>query len=155
MPMTAAILFSTKKISHANGLNSVTTRSTGEKSKKMTLKHSSTSTKPNREIALPTNNQNIRIMNNVRFIPGYYEWHLVDEKDNVLLNIPDGIIDDCETKADLDFVIRDIPRQALRAVEEGEELYGLDVSKYVSDIDDDCVTKLMADTLSEYLGLTA
>lgn len=94
-------------------------------------------------------------MNNVRFIPGYYEWHLVDEKDNVLLNIPDGIIDDCETKADLDFVIRDIPRQALRAVEEGEELYGCDVSKYVSDIDDDGVTKLMADTLSEYLGLTA
>lgn len=115
----------------------------------------STSTKPNRESNLPTNNQNIRIMNNVRFIPGYYEWHLVDEKDNVLLNIPDGIIDDCETKADLDFVIGDIPRQALRAVEEGEELYGCDVSKYVSDIDDDCVTKLMADTLSEYLGLTA
>ena len=115
----------------------------------------STSTKPNRGSNLPTNNQNIRIMNNVRFIPGYYEWHLVDEKDNVLLNIPDGIIDDCETKADLDFVIRDIPRQALRAVEEGEELYGCDVSKYVSDIDDDCVTKLMADTLSEYLGLTA
>lgn len=101
------------------------------------------------------NNQNIRIMNNVRFIPGQYEWHLVDEKDNVLLNIPDGIIDDCETKADLDFVIGDIPRQALRAVEEGEELYGCDVSKYVSDIDDDLVTKLMADTLSEYLGLTA
>lgn len=100
-------------------------------------------------------NQNIRIMNNVRFIPGQYEWHLVDEKDNILLNIPDGIIDDCETKADLDFVIGDIPRQALQAVEEGEELYGCDVRKYVSDIDDDCVTKLMADTLSEYLGLTA
>ena len=81
-------------------------------------------------------------MNNVRFIPGHYEWHLVDEKDNVLLNIPD-------------FVIRDIPRQALRAVEEGEELYGCDVNKYVSDIDDDCVTKLMIDTLSEFLGLTA
>lgn len=45
-------------------------------------------------------------MNNVRFIRGQYEWHLVDEKDNVLLNIPDGIIDDCETKADLDFVIK-------------------------------------------------
>ena len=115
----------------------------------------STSTKPNRESNLPTNNQNIRIMNNVRFIPGYYEWHLVDDKDNVLLNIPDGIIDDCETKADLDFVIEDIQIQALRAVEEGEELYGCDVRKYVSDIDDDCVTKLMADTLSEYLGLTA
>ena len=94
-------------------------------------------------------------MNNVRFIPGQYEWHLVDEKDKVLLNIPDGIFDDCETKADLDFVIRDIPRQALQAVEEGEELYGCDVNKYVSDIDDACVTKLMIDTLSEFLGLTA
>jgi hypothetical protein len=94
-------------------------------------------------------------MSNVRFIPGQYEWHLVDEKDNVLLNIPDGIIDDCETKDDLDFVIRDIPRQALLATEEGEEFYGCDVSKYVSDIDDDSVTKLMIDTLSEYLGLTA
>ena len=94
-------------------------------------------------------------MNNLRFIQVYYEWHIVDDKDNVLLNIPDGIIDDCETKADLDFVIGDIPRQASRAFEEGEELYGCDVSKYVSDIDDDCVTKLMADTLSEYLGLTA
>ena len=94
-------------------------------------------------------------MNNVRFIPGYYEWHLVDEKDNVLLNIPDGIIDDCETKDDLIFVIEDIPRQALQAVEEGEELYGCDVKKYVSYIDDECVTNLMIDTLSEYLGLTA
>ncbi len=94
-------------------------------------------------------------MNNVRFIPGQYEWHLVDEKDNVLLNIPDDFIYDCETKADLDFVIEDIPRQALQAVEEGEELYGCDVNKYVSDIDDDCVTKLMIDTLSEYLGFTA
>lgn len=94
-------------------------------------------------------------MDKVRFIPGFYEWHLVDEDDNVLLNIPDGIIDDCETKADLDFVIRDIPRQALWAVEEGEELYGCDVNKYVSDIDDESVTKLMIDTLSEYLGLTA
>mgnify|MGYP004465577329 CR=1 FL=1 len=113
-------------------------------------------TTPKKRGQLPlTITKTLRIMNNVRFIPGYYEWHLVDEKDNVLLNIPDGIIDDCETKADLDFVIRDIPRQALRAVEEGEELYGCDVSKYVSDIDDDCVAKLMADTLSEYLGLTA
>lgn len=94
-------------------------------------------------------------MNNVRFIPGYYEWHLIDEKDNVILNIPDGIIDDCETKADLYFVLGDITRQALLAVEEGEELYGCDVNKYVSDIDDECVTKLMIDILSEYLGLTA
>ena len=38
---------------------------------------------------------------------------------------------------------------------EGEELYGCDVNKYVSDIDDECVTKLMIDTLSEYLGFTA
>lgn len=94
-------------------------------------------------------------MNNVRFIPGFYEWHLVDENDCILLNIPDGIIDDCETKDDLIFVIEDIPRQALRAVEDGEELYGCDVSKYVSDIDDDSVTKLMIDILSEYLGFTA
>lgn len=113
-------------------------------------------TTPKKRGQLPlTITKTLRIMNNVRFIPGYYEWHLVDEKDNVLLNIPDGIIDDCETKADLDFVIGDIPRQALRAVEEGEELYECDVSKYVSDIDDDCVTKLMIDTISEYLGLTA
>jgi hypothetical protein len=113
-------------------------------------------TTPKKRGQLPlTITKTLRIMNNIRFIPGFYEWHLVDEKDNVLLNIPDGIIDDCETKADLDFVIRDIPRQALRAVEEGEELYGCDVIKYVSDIDDDSVTKLMIDTLSEYLGLTA
>lgn len=113
-------------------------------------------TTPKKRGQLPlTITKTLRIMNNIRFIPGFYEWHLVDEKDNVLLNIPDGIIDDCETKADLDFVIRDIPRQALRAVEEGEELYGCDVIKYVSDIDDDSVTKLMIDTLSEYLGFTA
>lgn len=113
-------------------------------------------TTPKKRGQLPlTITKTLRIMNNIRFIPGFYEWHLVDEKDNVLLNIPDGIIDDCETKADLDFVIGDIPRQALRAVEEGEELYGCDVTKYVSDIDDDTVTKLMADALSEYLGLTA
>lgn len=84
---------------------------------------------------------------------GWYQpFTLTDE---ALRKFPDGIIDDCETKADLDFVIGDIPRQALRAVEEGEELYGCDVNKYVSDIDDECVTKLMIDTLSEYLGLTA
>ena len=75
-------------------------------------------------------------MNNVRFIQGQYEWHLVDEKDNVLLNIPDDVIYDCETKADFDFVIVAIPRHPLRPVEEGEELYGCDVNKYVSDIDD-------------------
>ena len=106
---------------------------------------------------IPTHIQTntIRIMNNVRFIPGFYEWHLVDEKENILLNIPDGIIDDCETKDDLDFVINDISRQALRAVEEGEDLYGCCVTKYVEDIDDGNVTKLMIDTLSDFLGLTA
>lgn len=94
-------------------------------------------------------------MSNVRFITGQYEWHLVDEKDNVLLNIPDGIFDDCETKGDLVCAIEDIPRQALWAVEEGEELYGCDVNEYVRNIDDDNVTKLMIDTLSEFLGFTA
>lgn len=94
-------------------------------------------------------------MSNVRFIPGFYEWHLVDEEGNVLLNIPDDLINDCETKDDLDFIIEDIPRQALMAVEEGEELYGCDVNKYVEDIDDDDVTQLMIDTMSEYYGLTA
>lgn len=94
-------------------------------------------------------------MSNVRFIPGFYEWHLVDENNNILLNIPDGIFDDCKTKDDLDFVIGDIPRQALQAVEEGEELYGCDVNEYVSEIDDDSVTKLMIDTLSNFLGFTA
>lgn len=94
-------------------------------------------------------------MSNVRFIPGFYEWHLVDEEGNVLLNIPDDLINDCETKDDLDFIIEDIPRQALMAVEEGEELYGCDVNKYVDDIDDDDVTQLMIDTMSEYYGLTA
>lgn len=94
-------------------------------------------------------------MSNVKFIQGFYEWHLVDEEGNVLLNIPDDLINDCETKDDLDFIIEDIPRQALMAVEEGEELYGCDVNKYVDDIDNDNVTKLMIDTLSEFLGLTA
>ena len=59
MPMTAATSFSTQKISHVNGLNSVTIRITGEKSKKMTPQHSSISTNPNGESNLPTNNQNI------------------------------------------------------------------------------------------------
>lgn len=94
-------------------------------------------------------------MSNVRFIPGFYEWHLVDEDDNVLLNIPDDIIDDCETKDDLDFVIREISWYALWSVEAGEELYGCDVNEYVDNIDDESVTKLMIDTLSEFLGFTA
>lgn len=94
-------------------------------------------------------------MSNVRFIPVFYEWHLVDEDNNIILNIPDGLFDDCETKDDLDFVIGDIPRQALQAVEEGEYLYGCDVNKYASDIDDGDVTQLMVDTLSEYYGLPA
>ena len=63
--MTAATLFSTQKISHVNVLNSVTIRSTGEKSKKMTPQHSSISAKPNGERNLPTNNQSIIDMKNL------------------------------------------------------------------------------------------
>ena len=94
-------------------------------------------------------------MSNIKFILGLGEWHLVDEDDNVLLNIPVDFIDDCETKDDVDFTVKEISWQALRAAEEGEDLYGCDINKYVDEVDDDDVTQLMVDTLSEYYGLTA
>lgn len=56
-------------------------------------------------------------MSNIKFILGLGEWHLVDEDDNVLLNIPDDFIDDCETKDDVDFTVKEISWQALRAAE--------------------------------------
>ena len=96
-------------------------------------------------------------MKNIRFEPGFYEWHLVGVDGKILLNIPDGIVDDCETKADLDFVIGDIPRQALRAVEEGEELYGVDVTMFVYESigENKDVIELIENTLAAHFGITA
>ena len=96
-------------------------------------------------------------MNNIRFEPGFYEWHLVGVDGKILLNIPDGIVDDCETKADLDFVIGDIPRQALRAVEEGEELYGVDVTMFVYESigENKDVIELIENALAAHFGITA
>lgn len=96
-------------------------------------------------------------MNNIRFIPGFYEWHLVDEKDKILLNIPDGIVDYCETMSELRFVIEDLPRQASDAVSCGEDLYGVDVTMFVYESigENKDVIELIENTLAAHFGIVA
>lgn len=105
----------------------------------------------------PSINQLNGIMKNIRFEPSYYEWHLVGEDGRILLNIPDSIVDYCETMSDLCFVIEDLPRQASDAVSCGEELYGVDVTMFVSKGigEDKDIIELIENTLATHFGIVA
>lgn len=105
----------------------------------------------------PSINQLNGIMKNIRFEPSYYEWHLVGEDGRILLNIPDSIVDYCETMSGLCFVIEDLPRQASDAVSCGEELYGVDVtmSVYEGIGEDKDIIELTESTLATHFGIVA
>lgn len=96
-------------------------------------------------------------MNNIRFEPGFYEWHLVGGDGKILLNIPDGIVDDCETMDDICFCIEDLPRQASDAVSCGEDLYGVDVTMFVYESigENKDVIELIENALAAHFGITA
>ena len=96
-------------------------------------------------------------MGKYRFEPSFYEWHLVGENGEILLNVPDGIVDDCETMDDLRFVIEDLPSQASDAVSSREDLYGIDVTRFVHDGigEDKAVISLMENTLASHFGIIA
>jgi hypothetical protein len=99
----------------------------------------------------------MRIMKNIRFEPGFYEWHLVGGDGKILLNIPDGIVDDCETMDDICFCIEDLPRQASDAVSCGEDLYGVDVTMFVYESigENKDVIELIENALAAHFGITA
>lgn len=62
----------------------------------------------------------------VRLEPGYYEWHLVDENDKILLNITDANIEHCSTKKELLEAIENVWKEAYEAIEYGREYNGIE-----------------------------
>lgn len=64
-------------------------------------------------------------MKKVRLKACYYEWHLVDENDKILLNITDSNIDACETEKELLETIDVIWNQANYAALRGDEFNGI------------------------------
>lgn len=72
-------------------------------------------------------------MKKVRLKACYYEWHLVDENDKILLNITDSNIDDCETEKELLETIDVIWNQADATALRGDEFNGIEQEE----LDDD------------------
>ena len=105
----------------------------------------------------PSINQLNGIMKNIRLEPSYDEWHVVGEDGRIRLNIPDRIVDYCETMSDFCFVIDDLPRQASVAGSCGEELYGVDVTMFVSKGigEDKDLLELIENTLATHFGIVA
>lgn len=64
-------------------------------------------------------------MKKVRLKAGYYEWHLVDKNDRILLNITDSNIEDCETERELLEAIDVIFDEAYNAVLRRDEYNGI------------------------------
>lgn len=64
-------------------------------------------------------------MKKVRLKACYYEWHLVDENDKILLNITDSNIDACETEKELLETIDVIWNQAYYTALRGDEFNGI------------------------------
>lgn len=64
-------------------------------------------------------------MKKVRLKACYYEWHLVDENDKILLNITDSDIDACATEKELLETIDVIWNQAYYAALRGDEFNGI------------------------------
>lgn len=72
-------------------------------------------------------------MKKVRLNACYYEWHLVDENDKILLNITDSNIEDCETEKELLEAIDVIWNQAYDTALRGDEFNGIEQEE----LDDD------------------
>lgn len=85
-------------------------------------------------------------MGRVKLEPGYYEWHLVDENGNVLLNITDSDIEDCVDYGDFWNKTVDMFESAEIAHDNGEELNGVDMTDIV--LKDEWMN-VVADTLTE------
>ena len=64
-------------------------------------------------------------MKKVKLEPGYYEWHLVDENGNILLNITDTDIDYTETAKELLEAIDNVWEEAYDAIDGGKEFNGV------------------------------
>ena len=64
-------------------------------------------------------------MKKVKLEPGYYEWHLVDENGNILLNITDTDIDYTETAKELLEAIDNVWEEAYDAIDRNIEFNGI------------------------------
>lgn len=68
----------------------------------------------------------------VRLEPSYYEWHLVDESDKILLNITDTDIEYCKTAKEVLEAIDNIWDEASDAILSGDEFNGIE-QEYLDD----------------------
>ena len=64
-------------------------------------------------------------MKKVKLEPGYYEWHLVDENGNILLNITDTDIDYTKTAKELLEAIDNVWEEAYDALDRNIEFNGI------------------------------
>lgn len=62
------------------------------------------------------------------FAPGYWEWHLIDDKGRIILNIPDPYdseLAECKTCKDVLRLCEDWYSEACRHYESGEDFNGV------------------------------
>ena len=90
----------------------------------------------------------IRIMEKVKLIPGYYEWHLMKDGD-ILLNITDSDIEDCVDYSDFEAKIDDIFEAANVAHENNELFNGISMGRIELK---DCWKPIIVNTLATYYG---
>lgn len=90
----------------------------------------------------------IRIMERVKLIPGYYEWHLMKDGD-ILLNITDSDIEDCVDYSDFEAKIDDIFEAANVAHENNELFNGINVGRMELK---DGWKPIIVNTLATYYG---
>lgn len=90
----------------------------------------------------------IRIMEKVKLIPSYYEWHLMKDGD-ILLNITDSDIEDCVDYSDFEAKIDDIFEAANVANENNELFNGISMGRIELK---DCWKPIIVNTLATYYG---
>lgn len=61
----------------------------------------------------------------IRLEPGYYEWHLVDENDKILLNVTDTDIEYANTQMELLEAIDNVWEEASEKILQGDEFNGV------------------------------
>lgn len=89
-----------------------------------------------------------RIMERVKLIPSYYEWHLMKDGD-ILLNITDSDIEDCVDYSDFEAKIDDIFEAANVAHENNELFNGISMGRIELK---DCWKPIIVNALAMYYG---